>query len=196
MIDYQFFPVQNLSLFSREYWFAPPPPPPPNLTTNSVSHPAASFRCMQITISDKSGMDNNKYPTCHLWNYCSSLKSWAFSEWYVKDYRRFALCHVKRPAQCLWYQLSYPVAMWALVEDDHIKRRPCPSPNIEGNSFISATIIRVELIMRIWDSNLNTAAAHCWMRSTQMWHTVFGTTGWISTSPKGWPRLNKSNGSP
>ena len=85
------------AFFSRECWF------PPNLSTNNVSHlcwphSAVSFRCMQITISNKSGIHTNQYPTCHHWNYCSSLKSWALSEWDVKNYGSVTRCCVKRPA--------------------------------------------------------------------------------------------------
>ena len=41
----------------------------------------------------------------------------------------------KNPKPCKWEQKSYPEAMWVSIEDDHTKRRPCPSPYHEVKEF-------------------------------------------------------------
>ena len=47
-----------------------------------------------------------------------------------------------------WEQQPYPWAAWGSLENDHIKRRPGPSPYHGVKKFLTASRIRVELIRR------------------------------------------------
>ena len=44
-------------------------------------------------------------------------------------------CHIKSATLCLREQQSYPGATWASIEDNHIKRRPCPSTYLGAEEF-------------------------------------------------------------
>ena len=70
----------------------------------------------------------NQYPVCSYWIYCSFLGSWAFSEGDLENYWSVTRCHLKRFMPCSWKEQSYSGATWAPTEDDHIKRKPRPSP--------------------------------------------------------------------
>ena len=53
-------------------------------------------------------------------------------------YRELVDCHkvpYNSPTSCSWEQQSYPGAAWTYIEDDHMKRRLCPSPFHEVKRF-------------------------------------------------------------
>ena len=70
----------------------------------------------------------NQYPSSNYWKYLLVPRSCAFSEGDVENYWSVTSCHLKRRMQCSCWQQPYPWATWTSIEEDHIKRKLCPSP--------------------------------------------------------------------
>ena len=96
------------------------------------SHSAVSHCCMQITIWKHSANHVNYYTAFNYTKWYSVLWSWAFPE---GELLGVLGCHLKSLTLCSWEQESYPGAIWAYIEDNHIKRRPCPSKHLEVEEF-------------------------------------------------------------
>ena len=81
------------------------------------SHAAVSCRCMQVTITNKSGNNAKQYPACNYWNYWSAPLQWAFSGGDVENYwsvkRCQVLCRVRETSNLIqWlhgHETWYPV---------------------------------------------------------------------------------------
>ena len=81
----------------------------------------------------------NQYPVCNYWKYCSVIAAVRLPQRdipKITGVSQVARCHLKSPTPCPWEQLSYTsLAEHLLTIDDHIKRRPCPSPYCQSKYF-------------------------------------------------------------
>ena len=90
---------------------------------------------MQVTISNQSGNHAKQYPAaCNYWKYCSVLRSWAFTEADVNNYWSVTRCRLKVLGRAR-ESSRRTQGLWECIEDNHIKRRPCPSPYHEAGEF-------------------------------------------------------------
>ena len=101
------------------------------------SHSAVSRCCMQISIWKHSANHDNYCPSCNYRKYCLVLWSWAFPEGDIENYWSVTECHLKSPTLCSWEQQSYPGAMWASIEDTHIKEERVLLRILRWKSFLS-----------------------------------------------------------
>ena len=88
------------------------------------------------------GNHAKQYPACTHCNYYSvlSLTRKEMSWWR----------HLRNPAPLSWEQQSYPGTTWASIEDDHIKRRPRPSPYHDWKPFFLSVQVGVGVDQAKW----------------------------------------------
>ena len=67
--------------------------------------------------------------------YCLVVRFWAYSEGDFENHWSVRRRHLNSPTPCSWEEQAYPGAMWASIEDDHIKRISFPSLYHEAEEF-------------------------------------------------------------
>ena len=123
---------------------------------------------MQITILNPSGDRVNYYPACNYWKYCSVVCSCLFPR---GNYLSVTWCRLKSPTLCLWEQQSYPGTTRESIEDNHIKRRPCPSSHVEAEEV---SLSCPESVWS-WSGELDAMSLSAWPR----WLNLHLGYGWV-----------------
>ena len=150
MVDYHFCPVPPRHL-SRECWF-PQLPQRQCGTFVLITFSYKSVDICKLPSQTKVAIYlANQYPICNYWKYCSVIAAVRLPQrdiFKITGVSQVTRRHLKSPPPCPWEQLSYTSLPGHLLKTITSKGDRALLHIVSRNSFLSASRIRVELIIR------------------------------------------------